>query len=319
MTYPSVVASQVDELFFWVVAVCALVFLGILACMIYLGVKYRARAEVDRSAPPLTHLGLELAWTIPTLIVFVIFFLAGASLYSKSRATTESELEVFVVAKQWMWKFQHSEGQHEIDVLHLPVGKKIKLTMISEDVIHSFFLPDFRIKQDLLPGRYTTLMLGPKRVGTYPIYCSQYCGARHARMLGEVRVLSTLDFARWKAEAQSWGSKTLKDNSSLAAAGRKLFEANGCISCHSTRPADALDQNLSGPSLWNIYRSQVTLRDGKKIIADENYIHRSVYEPNAMIVKGFSPQMPTFEGIMSDEDFQKILAYLKTLVPEKNR
>lgn len=311
MTAPSEIAHKVDHLFFWVVTICTFVFLCIIIAMIYLGYKYRVGAKVDRANPPRSHLGLELAWTLPTLIVFILFFINGANLYTKSKAPIDTDMEVYVIAKQWMWKFQHTEGHHEINELHLPLGKKIKLTMLSEDVIHSFFLPDFRIKQDLLPGRYTTLMLKPQKEGVFRIYCSEYCGSKHAQMLGRVIVMNNPSFEKWKLAQRPWPGKITSSR------GQKLFNDYGCIACHSTRPSDVLDQDMAGPSLWNIYNKKVTLTDGKTIVADESYIHRAVYEPNAMIVKGFKPQMPTFKGIITNEEFQDILGFLKTLKSEK--
>ncbi len=301
-------SREVDTLFLAIIFVCGIVFFGIVAAMLYLSLKYKKDKLIDRSSPPLKNLKLELSWTLPTLLIFLIFFVWGAQLYRNSHEDQAVSQEIFVTGKQWMWKFQHPGGQKEIDELHLPVGEPVKLIMISEDVIHSFFLPDFRIKQDLLPGRYTKLIFTPNKTGTFRIYCSQYCGARHSYMLGKVIIQSKIEFDSWRESRPVWSSGSQNLN-----AGQKVFTKYGCNACHSIRPKDVLDENLSGPTLWNLYQSKVTLHDGKVITADENYIRESIFHPNAKVVKGFSPQMPTFEGLIPEEEMQALQTYMKSL------
>jgi cytochrome c oxidase subunit 2 len=309
MKQASTIASQVDQLFLGISIVLLLVFFGILATMIYLGIKYRAGNEIDRSRPPRMNLKLELSWTLPTLIIFGVFFILGLNLYTKSREEKNFDEEIFVMAKQWMWKFQYANGRRDVDELHIPIGKKIKLTMISEDVIHSFFIPDFRIKQDLLPGKYTSVIIEAKTPGVYPLLCTQYCGVKHAGMLAQVYVDDKDSYEHWKNARGTFVSVDVHTKNKVQE-GKSLFNQKGCSSCHAT---EATEEEMLGPPLYNLYGSTVTLEDGRKITADENYIHDAVYLPNKEIVKGYKPLMSTFKDILTEDEFRKILSYIQSL------
>jgi cytochrome c oxidase subunit 2 len=313
MIQASTNAVGVDNLFYAFVIVCSLVLAAIIATLFYLCIKYREGAQIDRSSPPVSNIWLELSWTLPSLIIFIVFFIWGAKLYIDSRVINSVDYEVFVIAKQWIWKFQHPDGRREVNELHIPIGKKIKLTMISEDVIHSLFIPDFRIKQDILPLRYTTLAVEATNKGVYPIYCTQYCGMNHARMLAKVFVMSNSEFKKWTDLSPTRINIVKEAESGISNEGKKLFNSHGCNSCHSVQQNISDQNNMSGPSLWNLHGQLVTLQDGSKIKADDNYIHESVFKPNAKIVKNYGPIMPTFIGLLNEEEFQKILSYIKSL------
>jgi cytochrome c oxidase subunit 2 len=205
---------------------------------------------------------------------------------------------VYVVAKQWMWKFQHPEGQREINTLHLAVGQPVKLLMTSEDVIHSFFVPEFRVHMDVLPERYTSVWFKPTRAGEYHLFCSQYCGTDHAGMIGTVTVMEPADYQRWLH---------LQAEGSLALQGRKVFLEFRCVSCHSA------DENARAPVLEDLYGKPVHLRDGRTIIADEAYLRESIYDPGAKIVAGWENIMPTFRGQVDEQKIVELIAFIKSL------
>jgi cytochrome c oxidase subunit 2 len=226
------------------------------------------------------------------------FFIWGAVLYFKERTPPADSTEVYVVAKQWMWKVEHMEGQREINELHVPVGQNIKLIMTSQDVIHSFFVPAFRIKQDVLPGRYTTLWFKATVPGRYHLFCAEYCGTNHSGMGGDIVVMEPQDYAQWMAGGPS---------APLQETGKQLFVQLGCGTCHR------FDVQGRGPNLTAIYNKPVLLEDGRTVIADENYVRESILNPTAKIVSGFKPVMPTFQGIVSDEQLNALVAYVKSL------
>jgi cytochrome c oxidase subunit 2 len=226
------------------------------------------------------------------------FFIWGAVLYFKERTPPADSTEIYVVAKQWMWKFEHMEGQREINELHVPTGQNIKLIMTSQDVIHSFFVPAFRLKQDVLPGRYTTLWFKATVPGRYHLFCAEYCGTNHSGMGGEIVVMEPRDYAQWMA-----GGPAVP----LQETGKQLFATLGCATCHRS------DVQGRGPNLVGIYNKPVLLEDGRTVTADENYVRESILNPTAKIVNGFKPVMPTFQGIVSDEQLNALVAYVKSL------
>lgn len=311
MIQASTHAPLVDNLFLTITLIVGAVFLIVIGALFFLGVKYRANSEVDRSSPPVDNLPLEIGWIVVTLLIFIGIFIWGAKLYSTSRAAYLIEREIFVTAKQWVWDFQHESGRREVNELHIPVGQKIKISMISLDVVHSLFIPDFRVKQDILPERYTSLVFEASKIGTYPLLCTQFCGISHSRMLAKIIVMSESDFNHWSNEV-------LKSTDELVNAGKKLFTSLGCTACHATEKPEAGDEPMVGPSLWNLHGSFVSLKDGSKMKADDNYIHTCIFKPNTYPLSGYEPVMPSFEGIMTEEDFQKVLSYIKSLKGETN-
>ena len=292
----STVAKDVDALFYFLMGVSAFFALLIAVLLIFFAIRYRRRSATDRPHAIEGALQLELLWTIIPFGLTMIMFAWSASIFVKLQRPPDNAIQVFVVGKQWMWKLQHIEGQREINELHVPVGRPVKLTMTSEDVIHSFYVPAFRIKQDVLPGRYTTTWFEATTPGTYHLFCTEYCGTQHSGMIGSVIVMEPAEFATWL----SGGVKQ-----SLASAGENLFQQLGCVSCHSGDPT------ARGPSLAGLFGKQVQLNNGTTVVADETYVRESILAPQAKIVAGYQPIMPTFKGLVSEEQLLQLIAYIK--------
>src|ERR1700687_601695 len=298
----STVASQVDALYYFLLAVAAFFSVLIAALLIIFAIRYRRRSETER--PPVIHgsLVLELTWTLIPFGLTMIMFVWGARVYVTLARPPDDALQVYVVGKQWMWKLQHLEGRREINELHVPVGRSIKLTMTSEDVIHSFFVPAFRVKQDVLPGRYTTLWFQATKPGTYHLFCAEDCGTQHSGMIGQIVVLEPAAYQTWLSGGPASGS--------LASKGAALFEQLGCVTCH------AGDPGARGPLLTGLFGRRVHLQNGATVVADEAYIRESVLDPQAKVVAGFQPIMPTFKGLVSEEGLVELIAYIKSLGQE---
>jgi cytochrome c oxidase subunit II len=295
----STMAGQVDALYIYLLLVAgvmtALIFLAVLA----LAIKYR-RARHPNAEQIEGSTLLEITWSVIPFFVMLTFFIWGAVIYFQERTPPADSTEVYVVAKQWMWKIEHVEGQREINELHVPTGQDIKLIMTSQDVIHSFFVPAFRIKQDVLPGRYTTAWFKATKPGRYHLFCAEYCGTQHSGMGGDIVVMEPKDYAQWMAGGPS---------APLQETGKQLFSELGCATCHR------FDVQGRGPNLVGLYNTDVLLEDGRMVKADENYVRESILNPTAKIVKGFKPVMPTFQGIVSDEQLNALVAYVKSLAP----
>jgi cytochrome c oxidase subunit 2 len=293
----STMASQVDMLYIYLLLVSGVMTALIFGAVAVLAVKYRR--VPGRDAHPIEGSTiLEIGWTVLPFFVMLTFFVWGAVLFFQERTPPADATEVYVVAKQWMWKIEHIEGQHEINELHVPTGQNIKLIMTSQDVIHSFFIPAFRLKQDVLPGRYTTLWFKATVPGHYHLFCAEYCGTMHSGMGGDIVVMSPPDYAQWMVGGAS---------APLQETGRALFSSLGCDTCHRS------DVQARGPSLAGIYNKPVLLEDGRTVTVDENYVRESILDPSVKIVKGFKPVMPTFQGIVSDEQLNALVAYIKSL------
>lgn len=308
----STVAGEVDALYLFLVAVSAFFAVAIAILVVAFAVKYRRRSEADRPQAIHGSMALEIAWTVIPFGLAMIMFVWGAKVYVTLAVPPPNAMEVFVVGKQWMWKLQHLEGKREINELHVPTGQPIKLVLTSEDVIHSFYVPAFRIKQDAIPGRYTTAWFEATKPGTYHLFCAEYCGTEHAKMIGRIVVLEPSDYEAWlsgaatTAVAAAPAAGPVDEEATLAAAGAELFQKLGCVSCHRAQ-AGAL-----GPSLANLWGHEVTLQDGSKVLADEAYIRESILNPQAKLVAGYQPIMPTFKGVVSEEGLIQLLAYIKT-------
>jgi cytochrome c oxidase subunit 2 len=292
----SSIAGNVDALFIFLVILSGLMSLLIFSALVYFAARYRHQKgvlaeQIEGSTP------LELTWTFIPLGVFLVIFAWGATVYFQQRTPARDATEVYVVAKQWMWKLEHSEGQREINALHIPVGRDVKLIMTSQDVIHSFFVPEFRIKQDVLPGRYTVTWFRATKPGTYHLFCAEYCGTQHSSMIGSIVVMEPAQYEAW----MSGGS-----NGPLSASGEKIFAELGCATCHRT------DLQGRGPNLRGVFGQPVQLEDGRMVTADENYLRESILDPGAKIVKGFKPVMPTFQGLVSEEQLNALVAYVKS-------
>jgi cytochrome c oxidase subunit 2 len=302
----STVAPRVDALLYFLLAITVFFVALIAGLILYFMVKYRRRGEAH---PPVVHgsLALEAAWTIIPFGLTMIIFFWGASIYASLRRPPDDALQVDVVAKQWMWKLQHLEGRREIDELHIPVGRPVKLVMTSEDVIHSFYVPAFRTKQDVVPGRYTTMWFEATRPGTYHLFCAEYCGTLHAGMIGWVIAMEPAAFQAWLA-----GTGPGAAAPAPATGGEVLFQQLGCVTCH--RP----DAKGLGPPLVGLFGSSVRLQDGRTVVADENYLRESILTPQAKITAGYQPVMPTFQGLIHEEDVMQLIAYIKSLKAESS-
>jgi len=289
-------ASQVDAVYIYLLLVSGIMTAINFLAVAVLSIKYR-RVPGREAQQIEGSTILELGWSILPFFVMLTFFIWGAVIFFEERTPPADATEVYVVAKQWMWKIEHIEGQREINELHVPTGQNIKLIMTSQDVIHSFFIPAFRLKQDVLPGRYTTLWFKATVPGHYHLFCAEYCGTMHSGMGGDIVVMEPQDYAQWMA-----GGATAP----LQETGKQLFAAFGCDTCHRDSPA-------RGPTLLGLYNKPVLLEDGRTVIADDNYVRESILNPTAKIVSGFKPVMPTFQGLVSDEQLNALVAYIKSL------
>jgi cytochrome c oxidase subunit II len=294
----STTAQYVDWLFYFLVTICGAVGLGVAVFLIGFAIRFRRRPGGGVPGPMHGNPALELFWSGTPLVIFVIMFVWGITVYFGAYRAPDDATVIYVVGKQWMWKFQHPEGQREINELHVPTGQPFKLMLTSEDVIHSFFVPEFRVHMDVLPGRYTTVWFQATRPGTYHLFCSQYCGTNHSGMIGRVVVQEPAEYQRWLY---------LHAEGSLALQGRKTFLRYRCISCHSA------DENARAPVLEEVYGRPVHLRDGRTIVADDDYIREHVLTPGAKVVAGWENIMPPFKGQVTEEEIIELIAFLKAL------
>jgi cytochrome c oxidase subunit 2 len=295
----SSIARSVDELYFFLTAVTLFFTALIFSVIFYFMIKYRRRSPGERPKAIEGSFPLEVLWTaIPTLIVAVIF-VWGSTLYFRNSEAPRGAMEIFVTGKQWMWKAEHPEGQREINELHVPLGRPVKLTMTSEDVIHDFFVPAFRVKKDVLPGRYTSLWFTATKVGTFHLFCAQYCGAFHAGMIGSIIVQEPDEYERWL------GGGT--PGESMEQAGAKVFQQRGCPTCHIA------DGTGLAPSLLGVYGHAVKLTTGETAAADDAYVRESILAPRAKIVFGYKPIMPSFQGQLTEEQLNNVIAYIRAL------
>jgi cytochrome c oxidase subunit 2 len=298
----STMAQQVDALFWFWFAVAAFFTVLIAGLIVVFMVRYRRRPGVDHAPDAHGALWLEGAWTaIPFVIVMVLFFW-GASLFATMRRAPDDALSIHVVGKQWMWKLQHMEGRREINELHVPIGRPVRLTMTSEDVIHSFYVPAFRMKQDVIPGRYSEAWFEATVPGTYHLFCTEYCGTLHSGMIGRIVAMDPADFEAWLA-----GVDPDQGNVPVAVAGENVFRAHACGTCH--RP----DGGGQGPSLVGVFGKQVALANGQTVLVDDAYLRESILRPQAKLVAGYQPVMPTYQGLLSEENVMSLIAYVKSL------
>jgi len=292
-------AARVDALYFFLLAISVFFSLLIAGLIVYYAVKYRRRSPQSVGAPMHGSLLLELGWTVVPLMITMVIFVWGASVYFAMASPPDGTLNIYVVGKQWMWKFQHLDGQREINELHVPVGRDVKLITTSEDVIHDFFVPAFRVKADVLPGRYVSIWFHATRPGRYHIMCAEYCGTRHSGMTGEVIVMEPSEYQSWLSGGMAEGS--------LASAGEKLFLDLACVTCHRA------DLQGRGPVLQGLFGKTVALQNGETIVADEGYIRESILNPGAKITAGFQPIMPSFQGLITEEQLLQLIEYVKSL------
>jgi len=298
----SSLAASVDHLLYFLLAVAVFFAVGIFLTIFYFAVRYRRRSEAELPVPSEGAMTLEIAWSVIPFGLTMIMFAWGASVFFAISRPPDDAQQIYVIGKQWMWKLQHMEGQREINELHIPVGQAVKLTMTSEDVIHDFFVPAFRTKADVVPGRYTTTWFKPTKPGKYHLFCSQYCGTNHYAMIGWVYVMEPQDYQAWLSGGTS---------GSLASSGEKLFTDLACANCHHLNGPPG-----RGPNLRNLFGSQVNLTGGGHVMANEDYIRESILNPSAKIVEGYRPIMPTFQGLVTEENVLQLIEYIKSLTPK---
>ena len=296
----STLSGDVDALYFYLCGVTAFFTLLIGGAIIYFVIRYRRRNPSEIPRPIEGSTKLETLWSVIPLLIAMSFFFWGAHIFYRQYRPPGNALDVYVVGKQWMWKFQHPTGQREINELHVPVGRKIKLIMTTEDVIHDMFVPAFRIKADVVPGKYTTEWFEATKPGRYHFFCAEYCGMNHSGMGGWVVVMEPTEFENWLSGNAN--------QMSPAAAGQQMFESLGCASCHG-----ANGEGGRGPALLGTFNGNVTLNNGQTIKADEAYLRESILNPQAKIVNGFGPIMPSFQGQVNEEQLLQVVAYIKSL------
>jgi cytochrome c oxidase subunit 2 len=298
------IAGQVDGVFIFITVVGLFFFLLTQGCLIFFALHYRRKKkETETETPYITgNMMLETVWiVIPSLLILAIFYY-GYVVFMEIRTPPAGAPEIAVTAKQWLYQFKYPDGRQEVNQVRVPVGKPVKFVMTSQDVLHGFFLPSFRVMQDIVPGRYTYLWVQPLKEGKYDIYCTQYCGTGHSEMRATLVVMATKEYREWLAGEKAAEAKPRTEK------GEELLEHAGCLTCHTIDGTAKI-----GPTLKGLYGHSVTLSDGSTVTADDNYIRESILEPNAKIVKGFPPIMPTFKGTLKDEDITAVIAYLKTL------
>jgi cytochrome c oxidase subunit 2 len=297
-------AMEVDLFYLFLIALTVFFSVIIAVAGSIFMIKYRRRRADEVGEEIEGAMKLEIAWTVIPFLISMVIFAWGAKLYYQMYTPPAEAMEIFITGKQWMWRAQHPDGQREINMLHLPVGRRVKLTMTSEDVIHSYFIPAFRTKADVVPGRYTTLWFEPTKPGTYHLFCAEYCGTQHSGMIGSVVVMEPAAYQAWLSGGAG--------ESSPAAAGQKLFASLACNTCHKE------EDGGRGPKLVGVYGTQVKLDNGSTVVADDSYIRESILNPKAKIISGYTGIMPTFQGQVSEEQILQLIAYIKSIGPKQD-
>jgi len=291
-------APEVDQLLFFLLIVSIFFTVVIFGAIFYFAVRYRRRSDYELPHSQHTGMALEIIWSVIPFGLTMIMFGWGASIFFRESRPPDDAMNINVVGKQWMWKLQHMEGQREINELHIPLGRAVRLRMTSEDVIHSFYVPVFRVKQDVLPGRYTQLWFHPTKPGKYHLFCAEYCGTKHSGMIGWVYVMEPADYQAWLSGGAGEGS--------LASRGEQLFQSLACINCHKE------DGSGRGPMLVDLFGKTVEIEGGKPVVVDEAYLRESILTPQAKIAKGFQPIMPTFQGLVTEDQLLQLIEYIKS-------
>jgi cytochrome c oxidase subunit 2 len=293
--------THVDWLILAFTAVTLLLTVPIFIAITWFALIYRANRKADRTHTSNRNVKIELSWMLIPFALTLAFFAWGAQIFDGEKHPPANAMEIQAIGRQWMWKFEHPGGQAEINDLHVPVGQPVLITMISQDVIHSLYLPAFRVQMETLPDRYTQLWFTADRTGTYRLYCSEYCGTDHSVMDGTITIMQPADFAKWLTKAGS--------NQSLAAAGRRLFVANGCSGCHGAASTPR------APSLVGLFGTQVPLANGGTLIADETYIRNKILHPDQNQIAGYQQIMPSFANLIQEDELIQLIAYIKSDEP----
>ena len=294
----STIAPYADALYFFLILISLVGMVIVILLVAGFSIRYRAEKN-----PVATHIEgstlLEATWTIIPLALFMVCFVWGALLYFRIYNPPTNAMNIYIVGKQWMWKAEHPGGQHEIDALHVPIGRPVQLTMISQDVFHSFSIPAFRVKREVIPGRYSTVWFQATTPGTYHIFCTQYCGTLHSQMIGWVTAMRPEDYQAWTAGSTS--------GASLAQNGERLYASLGCNACHSGE-ADA-----RGPNLAEVYGTKLQLTNGSSVTVDDAFLRDTILNPSMHTTAGYAPIMPTYQGQVSEEGLIDLVEYIKRL------
>jgi cytochrome c oxidase subunit 2 len=294
-------STSVDAIFVSLVLLCSAITLAVFAVIIYFCIRYRKGSGADRTRYPSEgqQIGIELTWIVIPFVIFIGLFIWAGNVYYEMFSPPKDGLAIYVIGKQWMWKIEHPSGQGEINQLHIPVNRNILLTLTSQDVIHDFDVPAFRIKHDVLPGRYVRMWFKATRTGTYHLFCGQYCGDFHSLMSGSVIVMSDIDYAAWLQQDHNAPE-------TLAAEGSRYFHSLGCSGCHEN------SQVVHAPSLDGLYQQPVPLQSGQIVIANDDYLRDSILQPSKNVPAGYQPIMPSFQGTLSEEQIIALIAYIKS-------
>lgn len=292
-------AAGVDANYFFILAVSAFFAVSISLAIVYFALRYKRKSEEDVPKPIHGSIILELSWTIVPFLISMMMFVGGAVVFFRNYQVPANAMEIFVVGKQWMWKTQHPNGVREINELHVPVNRPVKLIMTSEDVIHSYYIPAFRLKKDVVPGQYSTMWFEANKVGKYHLFCAEYCGTQHSGMIGSVYVMEEADY-------EAWLSGSIRGETTQQA-GERLFNRLGCATCHKA------DNTGRGPTLVDVFGKPVKLQNGMSVVADEGYLRESVLKPSVKTVAGYTVEMPTFQGQISEEGLLQVISYIKSL------
>jgi cytochrome c oxidase subunit 2 len=294
----STMAPEVDQVYWFIVAVTAFFGTLVSVLVVYFAVKYRTSDPMAIGARITGSIPLELAWSLIPFVISIVIFAWAADVYFSLHRPPDQTLEIYSTGKRWMWKFQHLDGKSEINELHVPLGRAVRVTFTSEDVLHSLFFPQFRVKADAIPGRYSSVWFTPTMVGEFDIFCAEYCGTKHSGMIGRVTVMEPTEYQNWL----SGGTE-----GPLSTRGERLFTELACNTCH------VADGSGRGPSLVNKFGSQERLADGSTVDVDESYVRESILNPQAKLVAGYQPLMPTFQGLVNEENVMALIEYVKTL------
>jgi cytochrome c oxidase subunit 2 len=301
----STVAPQVDAVFIVLTALSVFFAVGVTVAIIFFAVKYRRGSRADRSNPIHTSFWLELSWSLGPFLLGLVVFVWATIIYINMYTIPKGDaIKINVVGKQWMWKFQHPNGRREINDLHVPMGRPVELTMTSQDVIHSFFVPAFRVKRDVLPGRISTAWFEATKPGKYHLFCAEYCGTEHSLMGGTVYVMEPQAYQEWLTSGNASSETPVQ-------AGERLFNSFGCAVCHGRQ------STFRAPKLDGLFGSEVKLKDGSSLTADDQYLRESILHSQAQIVAGYDPVMPVFENQINEEQLLQIIAYIKSLAPNE--
>lgn len=295
----STMAADVDQLYWFIIGVTA--FFGILVCVlvVYFAVRYRTDDPLKVGAPITGSIPLELAWSVIPFLISVVIFVWASQVFFDLYRPPDQTLEIYATGKRWMWKFQHLDGKAEINTLHVPVGRPVKVTFTSEDVLHSLYFPSFRTKADAIPGRYSTVWFEATQTGEWHIFCAEYCGTKHSGMIGMVTVMEPSAYQAWLSGNEGGGT--------LASRGERLFSELACNTCHLS------DGSGRGPSLVDKFGAQEQLTNGSIVNVDETYVRESILTPQLKVVAGFQPVMPTFQGLVNEEGVMALIEYVKSL------